>query len=373
MPNRGVLQAGEKVQFTDRKGKRITDQLTVGGTTQTEHGLIMHDQIIGQTEGIVVTTVRAKREAQINQQHPERDESKPWKSARAIGGWEYAVMRPRLADYVLSMPRGAQIMYPKDIAQVIQLGDIRRDMRVLESGAGSGAMSLNLLDAVGCEGSLTTIEMRPEFAKVALGNATVYFGERPGWWDLRIGDFDSVARELPEHAFDRIVLDMLDPWNRLEQAYRVIAPGGVLVAYVTTTTQLSRMAESLRQTGVWTEPDIQETLERSWKAQGLAVRPDHQMIGHTGFLVVTRAMAEGCHALHKRDRATKDTTTDVDELSVQQRAAQLEDLELRDISDRKLRKVLRDLDAQVANISSAQSGQQSGAGTSADDASSELK
>ena len=84
MPNRGVLQAGEKVQFTDRKGKRITDQLTVGGTTQTEHGLIMHDQIIGRTEGIVVTTVRAKREAQINQQHPERDEGKPWKSARAI-------------------------------------------------------------------------------------------------------------------------------------------------------------------------------------------------------------------------------------------------------------------------------------------------
>ena len=373
MPNRGVLQAGEKVQFTDRKGKQITDQLTVGGTTQTEHGLIMHDQIIGRTEGIVVTTVRAKREAQINQQHPERDEGKPWKSARAIGGWEYAVMRPRLADYVLSMPRGAQIMYPKDIAQVIQLGDIRRGMRVLESGAGSGAMSLNLLDAVGCEGSLTTIEMRPEFAKVALGNATVYFGERPGWWDLRIGDFDSVARELPEHAFDRIVLDMLDPWNRLEQAYRVIAPGGMLVVYVTTTTQLSRMAESLRQTGVWTEPDIQETLERSWKAQGLAVRPDHQMIGHTGFLVVTRAMAEGYHALHKRDRATKDTTTDVDELSVQQRAAQLEDLELRDISDRKLRKVLRDLDAQVANISSAQSGQQSAAGTSADDASSELE
>lgn len=350
MPNRGPLRAGEKVQFTDRKGKRITDQLIVGGTTQTEHGLIVHDQVIGASEGTVVTTVRAKRESQVNQDHPERDSGKPWKSVRAIGGWQYAVMRPRLADYVLSMPRGAQIMYPKDIAQVIQLGDIRRGMRVLESGAGSGAMSLNLLDAVGPDGALTTIEMRPEFAKVAVGNATVYFGEQPAWWDMRVGDFDTVAATLPEHSYDRIMLDMLDPWNRLEQAHRVITPGGVLVAYITTTTQMSRMVEALRESGVWTEPDIQETLERSWKAQGLAVRPDHQMIGHTGFLVVSRAMADGYEALRKRDRATKDTTTDIDDLSVSQRAEQLEDLELRDISDRKLRKVLRDLDTQVANL-----------------------
>ena len=154
-------------------------------------------------------------------------------------------------------------------------------------------MSVNLLDAVGERGRLTTIEMRSEFARVAEANATVYFGGRPAWWDLKIGDFDSVAATLPEHSFDRIMLDMLDPWNRLEQAYRVIAPGGVLVAYVTTTTQLSRMAEALREAGCWTEPDIQETLERDWKVQGLAIRPDHQMIGHTGFLMVSRAMAPG--------------------------------------------------------------------------------
>ncbi|MBT1173361.1 tRNA (adenine-N1)-methyltransferase [Bifidobacterium sp. MA2] len=349
---RGPLQAGEKVQFTDRRNKKITDQLVPGGSTQTEHGLILHDDVIGSTEGVVVTTVTAKCEAQINQLHPERDASKPWKAARAIGGWQYAVMRPRLADYVLSMPRGAQIMYPKDIAQVIQLGDIRTGHRVLESGAGSGAMSLNLLDAVGEGGRLTTIEMRPDFARVAEANATVYYGRRPEWWDLRTGDFDSVAAELPEHHYDRIMLDMLDPWNRLEQAYRVIAPGGVLVAYITTTTQMSRMVEALRESGVWTEPAVQETLERSWKAQGLAVRPDHQMIGHTGFLVVSRAMAEGFTALKKRERATKDTVTDVDELTAEEREAQLEDLELRDISDRKLRKVLRDLDRMVDALES---------------------
>ena len=339
---RGALQAGEKVQFCDRKGKKITEQLVPGGVTQTEHGLIVHDDVIGRTEGVVVTTVTAKRE--------RTDAAKPWKAARAIGGWQYAVMRPRLADYVLSMPRGAQIMYPKDIAQVIQLGDIRKGHRVLESGAGSGAMSVNLLDAVGETGSLTTIELRADFARVAEANATLYYGERPQWWDPQVGDFDSVAATLQEHSYDRIMLDMLDPWNRLEQAYRVIAPGGVLVCYVTTTTQMSRLAEALRESGVWTEPDIQETLERSWKAQGLAVRPDHQMIGHTGFLIVSRAMAEGFQALKKRDRATKDTVTDIDDLTPQEREAQLEDLQLRDISDRKLRKVLRDLDRQLGEI-----------------------
>lgn len=348
---RGPLAAGEKVQFTDRRSNKITDQLVPGGVTQTSHGIILHDDVIGQTEGSVVVTVSAKREAQVNQTHPERDANKPWKGTRAIGGWEFAVMRPRLADYVLSMPRGAQIMYPKDIAQVIQLGDIRSGLNVLESGAGSGAMSVNLLDAVGESGHLTTIELRPEFARVADANATLYYGERPRWWDLKTGDFDSVAAGLPEHSFDRIVLDMLDPWNRLEQAYRVIAPGGVLIAYITTTTQMSRLVEALREAGHWTDPAIQETLERTWKAQGLAVRPDHAMIGHTGFLVVSRAMAEGFAALRKRDRATKDTTTDIDSLTPEQREAQLDDLELRDISDHKLRKVLRDLDLQTSRLS----------------------
>ena len=351
----GVLRIGEKIQFTDRKGKRITAQLVAGGFTQTEHGLICHDDVIGKSEGIVVTTVSAKRESQQNSENQESKDlsksgNKPWKAARAIGGWDYVVMRPRMVDYVLSMPRGAQIMYPKDIAQVIALGDIRSGMRVLESGAGSGAMSLSLLDAVGECGKLTTIELRPDFARIAESNATLYYGKRPEWWNLLTGDFDSVAKTLDAHSVDRIMLDMLDPWNRLEQAHRVIVPGGVLIAYVTTTTQMSRMAEALRESGVWTEPEIQETLERTWKAQGLAVRPDHAMIGHTGFLIVSRAMAEGFAALKKREHGTKDTVSDIDDMTAEERAEQLEDLSLRDISDRKLRKVLRDLDVQLAQL-----------------------
>lgn len=346
----GVLRVGEKIQFTDRKGKRITAQLVAGGVTQTEHGLICHDDVIGQSEGVVITTVSAKRESSKTILDPSKSSNKPWKAARAIGGWDYVVMRPRMVDYVLSMPRGAQIMYPKDIAQVIALGDIRSGMRVLESGAGSGAMSLSLLDAVGECGKLTTIELRPDFARIAESNATLYYGKRPEWWNLLTGDFDSVAKTLDAHSVDRIMLDMLDPWNRLEQAHRVIVPGGVLIAYVTTTTQMSRMAEALRESGVWTEPEIQETLERTWKAQGLAVRPDHAMIGHTGFLIVSRAMAEGFSALKKREHGTKDTVSDIDDMTAEERAEQLEDLSLRDISDRKLRKVLRDLDVQLAQL-----------------------
>lgn len=346
----GVLRVGEKIQFTDRKGKRITAQLVAGGVTQTEHGLICHDDVIGQSEGVVITTVSAKRETQQTIVDPSKSSNKPWKAARAIGGWDYIVMRPRMVDYVLSMPRGAQIMYPKDIAQVIALGDIRSGMRVLESGAGSGAMSLSLLDAVGECGKLTTIELRPDFARIAESNATLYYGKRPEWWNLLTGDFDSVAKTLDAHSVDRIMLDMLDPWNRLEQAHRVIVPGGVLIAYVTTTTQMSRMAEALRESGMWTEPEIQETLERTWKAQGLAVRPDHAMIGHTGFLIVSRAMAEGFSALKKREHGTKDTVSDIDDMTAEERAEQLEDLSLRDISDRKLRKVLRDLDVQLAQL-----------------------
>ena len=363
---RGLLCEGEKVQFTDRKGKMITVQLAAGGSTQTERGFIDHDDAIGAQPGSVILTVTA---AQLRERHEAKrasesdaiessgayghaDQSdghpdrpiKPWKQARRqIGGWAYTVMRPRMCDYVLSMPRGPQIMYPKDIAQVLSLGDVKTGARVLESGGGSGAMSLSLLDAVGPEGSLVTIERRPDFARVCLANAEIYYGEAPAQWDMRVGEFDEQAAALPADWFDTVFLDMLDPWNRLEQVGRVIAPGGTFVAYVTTTTQVSRMAEALRDAGNWTEPQVSELFERQWKAQGLAVRPEHQMIGHTGFLLTSRAMATGVEALRRHERATKDTYTDVDVDG----GEPLDELELRDISDRKLRKVLRDLDEQV--------------------------
>ena len=369
---RGPLSVGERVQLTDRRGRRLTVMLEPGGLTQTDHGLLPHEAMIGLPEGSVVVTIsadkwrRMRHQQDVDTDTQAPDRAKPWKSSRGIGGWAFTIMRPRLEDYILSMPRGAQIMYPKDVARVILLGDIRPGMRVLESGAGSGAMSLGLLDAIGTEGKLTSIERREEFARVAMGNATVFFGHRPAQWDLRTGDFDTLAADLPEDEFDRIVLDMLDPWNRLEQAYRVMAPGGVLTAYVTTTTQLSRLAEALRADGRWTEPEIMESLERSWKADGLAVRPEHEMIGHTGFLLTSRAMAPGRQALRKHVRATKDYQTDIDQGRPPAKSSgsnrerekedleDLEDLELRRVSDRKLRKVLRDLDHQVRTLQGGQ-------------------
>lgn len=377
---RGVLQAGEKVQLTDRKGKFITIQLVTGGSTDTQRGVIAHDDIIGNVEGSVITThsqgLSARSSADTADVSPQEstdtistaetaettettgiadvfagaDEKKPWKRSRAIGGWQYTVMRPRLMDFILSMPRGAQIMYPKDIAQVLELADIRSGMRVLESGGGSGAMSLHILEAIGEAGELATIEMRPEFAKVCEGNATVWFGQFPSWWNIRVGQFDEVAQELPEQYYDRVVLDMLDPWNRVEGLQRVLVPGGIVVAYVTTTTQVSRFAETLRATGSFTDPQVSELLERQWKVDALAVRPQHDMIGHTGFLVVSRMMAPGVHALTRKERSTKDNVTDIDSLSPQEQQERLEELTLRDISDRKLRKVLHDLETQISHL-----------------------
>lgn len=374
---RGPVRAGEKVQLTDRKGKMLTLMLEVGAVTQTHRGFLAHDRLIGQEEGSIVTTLSAQELQTIQDQSEhavnvsrdspkpeealydqERDlQRKPWKAARSQGGWQFTLMRPRLNDFILSMPRGAQIMYPKDIAQVLSIGDIRSGMRVLESGAGSGAMSIALLDAVGAEGSVTTVEIRPEFARVAEGNTTVYFGGKPSWWELLVGSFDQVVMDLPAHSFDRVVLDMLDPWNRISAAWQVLAPGGVFTAYVTTTTQLSRLSEALRASCMWTEPEILETFERSWKSDGLAVRPQHEMIGHTGFLLVSRAMAADNTALRRRNHAAKDPYADIDNRSddsdsqhVPSDDASLAQLELRDISDRKLRKVLRDLQHQEQQV-----------------------
>ena len=343
----GPLHTGEKVQCTDRRGRMVTVLLQAGAVTQTARGLIRHDDLIGACEGTVARTAPAGKRS----------------DGRAGGGWPFVVMRPRLEDYVLSMPRGAQIMYPKDIAQVLSAGDIRSGMRVLESGAGSGALSLHLLDALGASGRLTTVEVRGDFAHIAEGNVIVYFGLKPAWWNLIVGDFDATAAALPSGGFDRVVLDMLDPWNRLAGVARVIVPGGVLTAYVTTTTQMSRTAEALRSSERWSEPEIIEILERHWKAEGLAVRPEHQMVGHTGFIIVSRAMAPGFSPLRRCGRAAKDTYADVDGTPPRGGEPGLDALELRHPSDHKLRKVTRELDGQVAAAEAYEEGAPTDGGT----------
>jgi tRNA (adenine57-N1/adenine58-N1)-methyltransferase catalytic subunit len=274
-PVLGAFVAGDRVQLTDPKGRLHTVVLEPGKQFHTHRGAIEHDDLIGAPEGSVVMST---------------------------ANTGYLAFRPLLADFVLSMPRGAQVIYPKDAAQIVGFGDVGPGMRVLEAGAGSGALTCSLLRAVGSGGSVTSYERREDFADVARGNVGAFFGEVPGNWSLRLGD---LAEHPAEEVVDRVVLDMLEPWAVLPTVAAALRPGGVLVGYVATVTQLSTYVEALRAQGVWTEPHAWETLLRPWHAVGLAVRPEHRMVAHTAFLVTARRLAEGTVAPIRQRRAQK--------------------------------------------------------------------
>ena len=238
---------GDKVQLTDPKGRLHTITLQPGGTFHTHRGYFKHEQLIGQPEGSVVTNT-----AEI----------------------EYLALRPLLADYVLSMPRGAAVVYPKDAAQIVAMADIYPGARVVEAGVGSGALTMSLLRAVGDAGHVHSIERREDFAAIAKGNVETFFGGPHPAWELSVGDLADVLPEVAEPGtVDRVVLDMLAPWENVEAVASALAPGGVVVCYVATTTQLSRTAEDLRADGRFTEPAAFETMIRGWHLEGLAVRP----------------------------------------------------------------------------------------------------
>ena len=296
---RGPFAVGDQVQLTDPKGRMHQIVLSSGGTFHTHRGSLSHDDLIGQPEGSVVT---------------------------ASSGTAYVALRPLLADYTLAMKRGATIVYPKDAAQILAYADVFPGARVLEAGAGSGALSCWLLRAIGPDGELVSFEARPDFAEIARENVRRYFGEVPPWWRLVPGELSArvaldpssrtssaysrlhpdpeAAGEL-EPGFDRVVLDMLAPWENVAVAARALIPGGLICCYVATTTQLSRVVEELRAHGGFFEPAAWETLSRGWHVDGLAVRPDHRMIAHTGFLVTARRLADGVTAPPRRRRPAK--------------------------------------------------------------------
>lgn len=273
--NRGRFVAGDRVQLTDQKGKIYSITITPGKEWHTHKGWIVHDDLIGLPEGSVVST---------------------------SAGLKFTAFIPLLTDYVLSMPRGATIVYPKDAALIVGFADIFPGARVLEAGVGSGALTLSLLRAVGPTGSVHSVERREEFAANATSNIENYFGSRPANWSLAIG---SVQEQEFDHEFDRVILDMLAPWECVEMAARVLRPGGVFMAYVATTTQLSATAEALKDDGHFTEPESFESMVRGWHHEGLAVRPQQRMIGHTGFLIFSRRMAPGVEVLARRRRPAK--------------------------------------------------------------------
>ncbi|MEB3033104.1 tRNA (adenine-N1)-methyltransferase [[Mycobacterium] nativiensis] len=264
MSESGIFQAGDRAQFTDAKGRRYTTVLVPGGDFHTHRGAIPHDDVIGLPDGSVV---------------------------KSANGDAFLVLRPLLVDYVMSMPRGAQVIYPKDSAQIIHEGDIFPGARVLEAGAGSGALTLSLLRAVGPQGRVVSYELRDDHAVHARRNVETFLGELPDNWQLVMGDVADC--DLPDGSIDRVVLDMLAPWDVLDTVSRVLIPGGVLVIYVATVTQLSQVNEALREQQCWTEPRSWETMQRGWNVVGLAVRPQHAMRGHTAFLVCARRLAPG--------------------------------------------------------------------------------
>lgn len=260
----GPFTVGERVQLTDAKGRHYTMSLTLGAEFHTHRGSIAHDAVIGLEQGSVV---------------------------KSSNGALFLVLRPLLVDYVMSMPRGPQVIYPKDAAQIVHEGDIFPGARVLEAGAGSGALTLSLLRAVGPQGQVVSYEKRADHADHARRNVRNFYGQPPDGWQLIVGDV--ADSELPDGTFDRAVLDMLAPWEVLESVARLVISGGVLVIYVATVTQLSTVVEALRAQRYWTEPRAWETLQRGWNVVGLAVRPQHSMRGHTAFLVTARRLAPG--------------------------------------------------------------------------------
>ena len=267
----GPLQVGERITLTDPKGRRHSVVLTIGGQFHTAKGAVSHDHLISQPEGIVVSST---------------------------GGTQYLAMRPLLKEFTVSMPRGATVVYPKDAAQILMAADIFPGARVLEAGAGSGALTCSLLRAIGPGGRLISYERREDFAAIASRNVENFFGANPPNWALRVAD---LRASLTGEPLDRVVLDLLNPWDYVAALAEVLIPGGVFCAYVATTTQLAETVETLRVQSGFTEPEATESLVRAWHVEGLAVRPRHDMVGHTGFVITARRLAPGFTApLRKR-------------------------------------------------------------------------
>jgi tRNA (adenine57-N1/adenine58-N1)-methyltransferase len=312
---RGPFAVGDRVQLTGPKGRLHTITLQPGAVFHTHRGMLAHELLIGQPDGSVV---------------------------QATNGDTYLALRPLLSDFVMSMPRGAAIIYPKDAAQILGVADIFPGAVVVEAGVGSGALSLWLLRAIGSEGRLISFERREEFAEVARANVATFQGvsvdELPATWDVELGDLvTALPRVAAPASVDRVILDMLAPWECVPVVADALAPGGVLLCYVATVTQLSRIAEAIRGTELFTEPTSTETLIRGWHVEGLAVRPDHRMVAHTAFLLTARRLAPGAKLPGPTRRASKTEYGD-------------EDVELwtpgavgdREKSDKRVRRVVRD-------------------------------
>lgn len=252
------FEAGERILFVDARDRTYLVRLQAKGTFHTHGGALSHDLVIGQPEGLRVETV---------------------------GGMVLTAFRPRFADYALKMPRGAQVIYPKDIGPMLMYGDVFPGARVLEAGTGSGALTIALTRAVGAQGRVVSYELRAEHRERGVANVEDFYGAVPAWLELREGDVRDVG--TTGERFDRAILDLPQPWDVLPALGTSLEPGAVLCCYLPTTVQVQQVVLAFEPAG-FQHVETFETLLRSWHVTDRSVRPDHRMVGHTGFLTVAR-------------------------------------------------------------------------------------
>jgi tRNA (adenine57-N1/adenine58-N1)-methyltransferase catalytic subunit len=285
------LGTGELVVLTDRKGRRYLVELASGAEWHSHAGLVAHDELIGRPEGTAVRTNR---------------------------NMEVTALRPTREDFVLKMKRGAQVVYPKDQAMIVAAADVRPGCTVVEAGAGSGALTLALLAAVGPTGRVLSFERREEHARVAVHNVERFHGGRPENWELVVGDLVDHLAELRAH---RLILDMLEPWTMVEAAGHALPPGAIALAYMPTVPQVMRFTDALWADGRYADVRTTETLVRPWDLDGLAVRPAHRMVAHTAFLTTARRVPPRDQGGPPRPRRKADTGAVIDWAGADERRA----------------------------------------------------
>lgn len=259
---RGPLGEGEPVVLLDRKDREYLARLDLRRPIAIRGGRISAEQLLGRAEGC---TVRSS----VNE--------------------PFLVFRPSLPQLIPNLPRNAQVIYPKDLGPILIWADIFPGARVIEAGAGAGALSMALLRAVGLEGELITYEIRPDFAEMARKNIDKFFGPAPNW-TLKLGD---IASELNETGVDRVVLDLPEPWGVIAGAWKALRPGGILLSYLPTVLQVKSLVDALRDDRRFACIETMETLMRFWHIKGASVRPQHRMVAHSGFLIAAKRLAEG--------------------------------------------------------------------------------
>lgn len=262
------LANGDRIHLVDKKGRQYALSLKAGDTYHFSGETIAHDMLIGKPDGCVVTLSRGKR---------------------------MLALRPTLGEYVLKMPRGAQVLYPKDLALIPMWADVYPGARVFEAGTGSGALTMALLRAVGPKGLVVTYEAREDFARTALLNIERYMGEVPHLRTLRRSAYDGIDLLEDRQPFDRVVLDLPEPWRVIPHASRILRPGGIYASFVPTVPQVVQTVDALEGAAVFGMIHTFETLLRTWSIQGRSVRPDHRMVAHSGFITVARKVDAEWH------------------------------------------------------------------------------